>query len=130
MDVALIWVRILGMPMEFWTKKIFSELGNFLGTFLDVDMSFLESGEMAVARILVSLDIQEGLIEELELIFGEKSLKHKLDYEGVPFRCRRCHQYGHIANQCSLPLHRDLMGHTQLLQRSDWCRKGKNSLNN
>jgi hypothetical protein len=91
MDVAPIWVWLLGLPMEFWTKKSFSEFGNFLGTYLDADMSFLESREMAVARILVSLNIREGLIEELELISGEKSFKQKFDYEGVPFHCQTCH---------------------------------------
>jgi len=26
-----------------------------------------------------------------------------LDYEGVPFHCRRCHEYNHILKDCPLP---------------------------
>jgi hypothetical protein len=63
-----------------------------------------------VARILVSLNFREGFLGELNLISGEKSLKQILDYEGVPFRCRRCHQYGHIANECSLSFSREIGG--------------------
>jgi hypothetical protein len=73
--------------MDFCTNKSLLELGNVSGTFLDEYMFFLESEVMEVARIFLSLDIREVLIEELELISGEKYFKHKLDYEGVPFRC-------------------------------------------
>jgi hypothetical protein len=54
--------------MELWTKKIFTELGNTLGTFIYADMYFLESREMVVSQIIVSLDIREGLVEYLEIV--------------------------------------------------------------
>jgi len=50
-------------------------LGNALGFFMDVDMSFLETREMAIAKILVSLEMREGLFKELEFISREKYLK-------------------------------------------------------
>jgi hypothetical protein len=67
-DISPLWVRIPILPMEYWTKKSFTELGNALGSFVDVDMSFLEIGEMEFARILVSLDVREGFLEELNLL--------------------------------------------------------------
>jgi hypothetical protein len=59
--------------------------------------------EMVVAHILVSLEIREGLVEDLEILSRGKAHKEKLDYEGVPFQCKRCHQHGDIANQCNFP---------------------------
>jgi hypothetical protein len=59
-------------------------------------MGFLESREMSVARILVLINIREGLMEFLNLIDLGRTRVPILDYEGVPFRCRRCHEYGHI----------------------------------
>jgi hypothetical protein len=35
---------------------------------------------------------------------GEFHTHQLLDYENVPFRCRRCHQYGHLVENCHLPL--------------------------
>jgi hypothetical protein len=71
--------------MEFWMKKGFMELGKFLGSLLDTYMSFLDIGDMEVASILVSQNLHEGLLGELNLISVEKSLNQILDYEKVPF---------------------------------------------
>jgi hypothetical protein len=90
-------------PPEFWTELSFKELGNAMGTFMDVDMSFRETGKMSMAIILVALDVREGLAEELVLIKEEVCFHQRLDYEGIPFRCHRCHKHGHNASQCALP---------------------------
>jgi hypothetical protein len=63
-------------------------------------MSFLDTGEMAVARILVLLNVREGLKEFLNLTYLGRTRVQILDYEGIPFRCRRCHEYGHIIKDC------------------------------
>jgi hypothetical protein len=72
----------------------------FSGEFLVADMGFVESGEMSVARILVLLNIREGLKEFLNLTDLGRTRVQILDYEGVPFHCRRCHEYGHIVKDC------------------------------
>jgi hypothetical protein len=75
-----------------------------LGSFIEEDMSFIYSREMGVSRILVNLNLREGLLEYLNLISGGQSFKKKLDYEGIPFMCRRCHQYDHNVSHCNLSL--------------------------
>jgi hypothetical protein len=55
---------------------------------------------MSVARILVLLNIREGLKEFLNLTDLGRTRVQILDYEGVPFHCRRCHEYGHIVKDC------------------------------
>jgi hypothetical protein len=64
------------------------ELGNSLGTFIEADIFLLEMGKMVVAQNLVSLDIREGLVEDLKLVSRGKAHKQKLDHERVPFHCR------------------------------------------
>jgi hypothetical protein len=76
----------------------------FLGTFLDTDMSFLASDECVVAHILVQINLREGLAEDMELVLEGKVFKHKLDYEGIPFLCQHFHKQGNIANQFPLLL--------------------------
>ena len=55
-----------------------------------------------MAGSLVSLNIRTSLREELNFIWGQVDRRKKLDYEGMPFQCHKCHQYGHMAKQCQL----------------------------
>jgi hypothetical protein len=103
MNAISIWVQLLGLPLEFWTELTFKELGYVMGTFMDVDMYFRESGQISMAIILVSLDVREGLEEELVLIKEDVCFHQTLDYEGILFRCHHCHKHGHNASQFSLP---------------------------
>jgi hypothetical protein len=73
-----------------------------LGSFIEYDMSFEESGIMSVARILVQLDLQLGLLHELVIELSSRYFVQTLDYEGIPFRCHRCHVYGHRVSDCTL----------------------------
>jgi hypothetical protein len=74
-------------------------------------MGFLASGKMVVARILVSLNNREGLREFLNLIDLRCTRVQILDYEGVPFYCRRCHEYDHVVKDY-LKYFRRCLGHS------------------
>ena len=63
-------------------------------------MRFIDTREMSVEIIMVSLNIGEGLREFLNLTDLRRTRVQILDYEGEPFRCRRCHEYGHIVMDC------------------------------
>ena len=81
----------------------FRRIGDILGTFLEADLSFVETKEKKVARILVNINLREGLAESINLDWGLVIIPQILDYENVPFRCRRCHVYGHPVSECTLP---------------------------
>jgi hypothetical protein len=100
LDSIPIWVCLPGLPPHLWNEKCFQAIENHLGEFLVVDMGSIDSGEMDVARILVLLNIREGLKEYLNLTDLGRTTVQILDYEGIPFRCRRCHEYGHIIKDC------------------------------
>ena len=59
---------------------------------------------MAYARILVHLDLSSGLLEYINIQWGDSTRRQMLDYEGVPFKCRHCHKVGHLFKDC--PLHK------------------------
>jgi hypothetical protein len=102
-DEEPIWVHLSGLPMQFWNSVKFAAIGNKLGSFIEADMSFEESGHMSVARILVRLDLQPSLLDELVIESSSGSFIQTLDYEGIPFICHRCHVYGHRVADCTLP---------------------------
>jgi hypothetical protein len=74
-----------------------------LGSYIEVDMSFEETGHMTVAWILVRLNLRPGLLQEITIESAAGTFVQILDYEGIPFRCHRCHVYGHGIVECPLP---------------------------
>jgi len=99
-DSVPLWVRLPGLPLQYWKEYHLREIGNLLGTFLEADLSFLETQQRQFARILVNVNIRDGLAEDMQLVWGPFVFNQILDYENVPFRCRRCHAYGHPAVEC------------------------------
>ena len=49
------------------------------------------------------LDFQNGLPTNLVIKRGSSEFSKPLDYLGVPFRCNRCHVFGHLMTECLLP---------------------------
>lgn len=98
-----IWVRLLGLPVYLWTPDFFQLLGDHMGEFIDADYSFRTTYEMAMVCILVLLDLQEGLASKVKLSSQYGEFTQILDYEGVPFRCHRCHSLKHLVAQCDNP---------------------------
>ena len=54
-DVIPIWVRMPALPLHFWDLYHFKRIGDILGTFLEADLSYLETNEKNVSRILVNI---------------------------------------------------------------------------
>ena len=60
-DLVPIWVRLPGLSMHYWSEEHFCSIGNILGAYLEVDMSFKETKLLRVAHILVKINIRQGL---------------------------------------------------------------------
>eukprot|EP01018_Ginkgo_biloba_P010712 Gb_14385 [translate_table: standard] len=86
-----VWVKLPGLPLDFWSNEVFKEIGNSLGSFIEVDMSLVDTNAMSVVRILVSFDLREGLGDNILIQKGELVHNQVLDYVKIPFRCGRCH---------------------------------------
>lgn len=56
----------------------------------------MDTGILAMARILVYLDTRDGLVESYRFQLGSTICWQELGYEGILFICRRCHEVGHL----------------------------------
>lgn len=97
-----VWVRLPGLPCHFWTEQIFRQIVDAMGSYLTHDESYISTGRMAYARILVHMDLSGGLPEYINIQRRDATRRQMMDYEGVPFRCRRCHKVGHLFKDCPL----------------------------
>ncbi|GLJ49864.1 hypothetical protein SUGI_1059620 [Cryptomeria japonica] len=82
---------------EHWERLITEEVGDALGDFLKVDVESSDIFHSTFVCILVDLDISNGLPAEILLNSSKGSWVQSLDYEGIPFRYRRCFKIGHLA---------------------------------
>ena len=57
----------MGLPLHFWSEDVFRTIGDDLGIYLDHEISYTESTNMAIARILIHQDTRDGLVESLNL---------------------------------------------------------------
>ena len=92
MDVLPIWVRLPALPLHFWDMYRFKRIGDILGTFLEADLSFVETKVKKVARILVNINLREGLAESINLDWGPVIIPQILDYEkcSIPLQTLSC----------------------------------------
>jgi len=103
LDSVPIWVCLPELTPHTWFVKVFQDIGNMMGICMDVDMSFLESGEMVVEHILVSLKIHGGFRKYFTITNKGRSQVQIIDYEGVPFCCSHCHSHENIVKDYPLP---------------------------
>jgi hypothetical protein len=96
-----LWVLLPGLPLHFWNEGALKDVGNALGQFISLDNSILLDSSRKVGKILVEIDIHEGLPKVLDIECRGRHIKHRLDYQGIPFRCSWCHCTCHLLRDCS-----------------------------
>ncbi|WZZ61969.1 uncharacterized protein LOC106452113 [Brassica napus] len=94
------WVKVLGVPLEFWAAQTFESIGEALGEWLEVDMDH--------GRIKVKLDGYKELRFEITVDFkggefhdGEEALI-SLRYEKLFGYCHICFSLCHKTELCLL----------------------------
>jgi hypothetical protein len=54
------------------------------------------------ARIYIEMDVSGVLPESISLEFRDKEWIQNIYYEQIPFRCRICHEHGHLIREFHL----------------------------
>jgi hypothetical protein len=90
-----LWVLLPGLPLHLWNQKALEAIANTLGHYICVDHLSLTTSVKKVARVMVEIDIHDGLLECLDIDWRGKIYRQRLDYLGIPFRCAICKKTGH-----------------------------------
>eukprot|EP00253_Pinus_taeda_P027077 PITA_27077 len=99
---APVWVRLFGLPDEFWDLEILEGIGNTIGSFVKAAEATKRGKYNAYARICVYINLGDPLPDNVEVEYHDTIWKQPIDYEHIPFRCRICHEYGNLYRQCPL----------------------------
>ena len=90
------WVILLGLLVVFWQQKILEAIGNRIGKFVALEEDWESKLDRRYAKILVELDLRNGLFEELKIFMHGSFWWQRLDYWKLPFRCFNCREVGHM----------------------------------
>ena len=100
LSIAPVWLRLYSLPCEFWRPEILIDIGNALGVFVKVAEQTKNMRFVSFARICVYLDISKDLPSSIKLSWQDEEWEQEIDYEHIPFRCRQCHEYRHLYQDC------------------------------
>ena len=94
----LVWIRLPNLPLHYWNDEALQSIGNSLGRY--IDKAEPKGPLFGCARICVEVDLEEGLLEGVNMFMDGWEFYQKVDYEQLPFKCRKCHEYEHFVKNC------------------------------
>jgi hypothetical protein len=97
-----IWMRFYSLPLDYWLPSTFEVIGNKLGKYVKTSESTRKGRYTSYARICIEMDISRELPEAISLEFKDEEWIQNIDYEEIFFRCRRCHEQGHLIREFPL----------------------------
>jgi len=97
-----VWIKLFSLPIDYWGMNALRQIGNKLGKFIKASEATLQKRYTSCARICVEMDVSGALHEGVWLDYRDEEYFQALDYEHIPFRCRKCHEHGHLIRDCPL----------------------------
>jgi len=102
LSYAPVWIRLYSLPWEYWEESSLQEIGNALGEFIKVAEDTKFCRYTSYARICVYMDLKQALPDTVSILHEDVEWIQLIDYEHVSFRCRKCHNLGHLFGDCPL----------------------------
>jgi hypothetical protein len=91
-----VWVRISGLPIEYYDSRVLRNIGNKIGSTVKVDKNTVMQEKGKYARLCVEVDLTKPLLA----MFMIKERKYNVEYEGLHLLCKTCGRFGHYSEGC------------------------------
>jgi len=90
------------LPSEYWREETLKDIGDSIGTFIKVAEETKNRRFTSYAKICVQMQLKKTLADSVSIFHDDFEWIQPLDYEHIPFRCRKCHEHGHLFRECPL----------------------------
>jgi hypothetical protein len=95
------WVRILGLPQEYWRPKILFSIAGGVGVPISLDERTTNRTFGHYARVLVEIDLSKKLYHQILVQREGYSFPVDLKFEKLPSFCSFCQCIGHTLEECT-----------------------------
>ncbi|CAN1136729.1 hypothetical protein LINPERHAP2_LOCUS9631 [Linum perenne] len=91
-----VWVRLPGVPLEYFDAAILTIIGNRIGKTARLDLTTLGGSRGNFSRICVEVDLSKPLLSKYRL----RRRVRRVEYEGLHTICFTCGCFGHVQEHC------------------------------
>lgn len=84
------WVQIHEVPIGLYSENLATQMGNFLGNFLEYDVANLGKENRNFMRIRVQIDVRHPLKRRKQILYGERRSYVTFKYERLSLFCFFC----------------------------------------
>ncbi|CAN0873707.1 hypothetical protein LINGRAHAP2_LOCUS10451 [Linum grandiflorum] len=98
MNSLITWIRIEGLPLEYYQDDVLYPIVSQIGSPIRVDRQTAMVTRGKFARVCVEIELSKPLPPDV----GVDGAWLKVVYEGIPSICRYCWHAGHTTETCHL----------------------------
>nr|POF12083.1 uncharacterized protein CFP56_08850 [Quercus suber] len=91
-----VWIRLPGLPIEFYEPTILKKVGSAIGPVLRIDSYTANGARGRFARLCVQINIDHPLIYSVKI----GKMVQLVQYEGINMLCFSCGRLGHRLANC------------------------------
>jgi len=91
-----VWIRLPGLPIEFYEPTILKKIGRAIGPVLHIDSYIANGVKGRFARLCVQVNIEQPLINTVKI----GKMVQLVQYEGINMLCFACGRLGHRKENC------------------------------
>ncbi|GAV92382.1 DUF4283 domain-containing protein/zf-CCHC_4 domain-containing protein [Cephalotus follicularis] len=96
-----VWVKLLNIPMEYWTPRGLSHLASVLGTPLHMDPATEAKQMISFARLCVEMSADRAFPEVIKVKRSSGVVVEvRVEYNWKPPVCERCKVFDHSTRAC------------------------------
>lgn len=103
LQTVQIWVRLLNLNLDHWTKESISRIASIIGR--PIKMDYVTEGMIRIsfARVLVEIDNELTFPNKVPLFdaISNTIIWQDIEYEWYSPKCSNCLCYGHLDRYCS-----------------------------
>ncbi|XP_077228453.1 uncharacterized protein LOC143861411 [Tasmannia lanceolata] len=95
-----VWVRLPGLPLEFWSAKGLSKIARFIGNPLFMDSRTAEETRLSYARMCVEVDAESDFPDSIPIHTPYGIHIQSVQYDWKPSACKTCLDFSHTSEAC------------------------------
>ncbi|XP_019433746.1 PREDICTED: uncharacterized protein LOC109340495, partial [Lupinus angustifolius] len=94
------WVKIQGLPQEYWSPKIIFSIAGGIGTPISLDDATTNRTFGHFAKVLVDINLKAQLPNQILVEREGFAFFVNIEYENLPEFCNGCQTIGHMISNC------------------------------